>query len=114
MANSQLYPSHARISDGRCSAFRYRTRNCSNRRALLSVSDKTGITDFAKALADRGVDLISTGGTRKAIADAGIKVKDISEITEFPEIMDGRSKRCIPVFMVVFWELGPLTITLLP
>uniref|UniRef100_UPI003BAC23B5 bifunctional phosphoribosylaminoimidazolecarboxamide formyltransferase/IMP cyclohydrolase n=1 Tax=Stappia sp. TaxID=1870903 RepID=UPI003BAC23B5 len=66
------------------------------RRALLSVSDKTGLVDFAKALAARGVTLISTGGTRKALADAGLQVMDISEVTEFPEIMDGRVKTLHP------------------
>ncbi len=66
------------------------------KRALLSVSDKTGIIELAKALADKGVELISTGGTRKAIADASIPVKDISEITDFPEIMDGRVKTLHP------------------
>src|SRR5436853_4704374 len=55
------------------------------RRALLSVSDKTGLVDFAKYLAGLGVELISTGGTRKALAEAGLKVLDISEITGFPE-----------------------------
>ncbi|WP_350335699.1 bifunctional phosphoribosylaminoimidazolecarboxamide formyltransferase/IMP cyclohydrolase [Coralliovum pocilloporae] len=66
------------------------------RRALLSVSDKTGITDFAAALHKHDVELISTGGTRKAIEDAGIPVKDISEVTGFPEIMDGRVKTLHP------------------
>ena len=66
------------------------------RRALLSVSDKTGLVDFAKALAARGVTLVSTGGTRKALADAGLQVMDISEVTEFPEIMDGRVKTLHP------------------
>lgn len=66
------------------------------KRALLSVSDKNGIIDLAKALADKGVELVSTGGTRAAIAEAGIAVKDISEITEFPEIMDGRVKTLHP------------------
>ncbi|MGA0606017.1 bifunctional phosphoribosylaminoimidazolecarboxamide formyltransferase/IMP cyclohydrolase [Phenylobacterium sp. VNQ135] len=67
------------------------------RRALLSVSDKTGLVDFAKALAARGVELVSTGGTRKAIADAGLPVKDISELTGFPEMMDGRVKTLHPI-----------------
>lgn len=67
------------------------------RRALLSVSDKTGLVDFARALADRGVELVSTGGTRKAIADAGLPVKDISELTDFPEMMDGRVKTLHPI-----------------
>src|SRR5580698_11529775 len=61
-------------------------------RALISVSDKTGLIDFAKGLAGHGVDLISTGGTAKALRDAGLKVADISEITHFPEMMDGRVK----------------------
>ena len=54
------------------------------KRALLSVSDKTGLTDFAKELAAHGVELISTGGTAKAIKEAGLPVKDISEVTGFP------------------------------
>jgi phosphoribosylaminoimidazolecarboxamide formyltransferase / IMP cyclohydrolase len=66
------------------------------KRALLSVSDKTGLIDFARALASRGVALISTGGTRKAIADAGIAVVDISDVTGFPEMMDGRVKTLHP------------------
>ncbi len=66
------------------------------RRALLSVSDKTGLVDFARALAAFGVELISTGGTRKALADAGLKVLDISEVTGFPEILDGRVKTLHP------------------
>ncbi len=66
------------------------------RRALLSVSDKTGLVDFAKALAGFGVDLVSTGGTRKTLADAGLKVRDISEVTGFPEILDGRVKTLHP------------------
>jgi phosphoribosylaminoimidazolecarboxamide formyltransferase/IMP cyclohydrolase len=67
------------------------------RRALISVSDKTGLIDAAKALAAMGVELVSTGGTRKAIADAGLAVKDISELTGFPEMMDGRVKTLHPV-----------------
>src|ERR1700722_11291554 len=66
------------------------------RRALLSVSDKTGLVEFAKTLASFGVQLISTGGTRKALADAGLKVLDISEVTGFPEILDGRVKTLHP------------------
>jgi len=65
-------------------------------RALLSVSDKTGLTDFAKALAAHGVELVSTGGTAKAIAAAGLKVRDVSELTGFPEMMDGRVKTLHP------------------
>ena len=67
------------------------------RRALLSVSDKTGLVDFAKGLSRHGVQLISTGGTAKALRDAGLSVSDISEITKFPEMMDGRVKTLHPV-----------------
>ena len=66
------------------------------RRALLSVSDKTGLEAFARTLADRGVTLLSTGGTAKAIAAAGVAVTDVSEVTGFPEIMDGRVKTLHP------------------
>jgi phosphoribosylaminoimidazolecarboxamide formyltransferase / IMP cyclohydrolase len=65
-------------------------------RALISVSDKTGLVDFARALAGHGVELVSTGGTRKALADAGLKVRDVSELTGFPEMMDGRVKTLHP------------------
>ena len=65
-------------------------------RALLSVSDKTGLIGFAKALAGHGVELVSTGGTAKAIAAAGLQVKDVSELTGFPEMMDGRVKTLHP------------------
>ncbi|MGY4304755.1 phosphoribosylaminoimidazolecarboxamide formyltransferase/IMP cyclohydrolase [Bradyrhizobium sp. USDA 4369] len=65
-------------------------------RALLSVSDKTGLVEFARSLAARGIELISTGGTAKAIADAGLKVKDVSDLTGFPEMMDGRVKTLHP------------------
>ena len=65
-------------------------------RALLSVSDKTGLVDFAKVLVAAGVELISTGGTAKAIRDAGLPVKDISAHTGFPEMMDGRVKTLHP------------------
>ncbi len=66
------------------------------RRALLSVSDKTGLIDLARGLEALGVELISTGGTRKALADAGLKVRDISDVTGFPEILDGRVKTLHP------------------
>src|ERR1700726_2441472 len=65
-------------------------------RALLSVSDKSGLIEFARALAGHGVDLVSTGGTAKAIATAGLKVTDVSELTGFPEMMDGRVKTLHP------------------
>src|SRR5215469_12300226 len=60
------------------------------RRAILSVTDKTGIVDFARQLARMGVELISTGGTARLMRDSGISVKDISDLTGFPEMLDGR------------------------
>jgi len=66
------------------------------RRALISVSDKTGIVDFARELAHFNVEIISTGGTAKALRDAGITVRDISDVTGFPEMMDGRVKTLHP------------------
>ncbi len=66
------------------------------RRALLSVSDKTGLVEFATALSKRGVALVSTGGTAKALRDAGLDVTDVSSVTGFPEIMDGRVKTLHP------------------
>lgn len=65
-------------------------------RALLSVSDKAGLVDFARSLDQRGVEIVSTGGTAKALMDAGLKVIDVSEITGFPEMMDGRVKTLHP------------------
>jgi AICAR transformylase/IMP cyclohydrolase PurH (only IMP cyclohydrolase domain in Aful) len=56
-------------------------------RALISVSDKSGLVEFARALADEGIELISTGGTRKALADAGLRVLEVSELTGFLEMM---------------------------
>jgi len=66
------------------------------KRALLSVSDKTGLVDFAKSLAAAGYELISTGGTAKALREAGLTVADISDITGFPEMLDGRVKTLHP------------------
>src|ERR1700687_1832403 len=65
-------------------------------RALLSVSDKTGLVDFAKALAGYGVELVSTGGTAKSLNHAGLTVIDVSELTGSPEMMDGRVKTLHP------------------
>jgi phosphoribosylaminoimidazolecarboxamide formyltransferase/IMP cyclohydrolase len=67
------------------------------RRALLSVSDKTGLVDLGQALAARGVELLSTGGTAKALREAGLAVRDMAEVTGFPEMMDGRVKTLHPV-----------------
>ncbi|MGI8838640.1 MAG: bifunctional phosphoribosylaminoimidazolecarboxamide formyltransferase/IMP cyclohydrolase [Pyrinomonadaceae bacterium] len=66
------------------------------RRALISVSDKTGIVDFARGLKEFNVEIISTGGTAKALRDAGIEVCDVSDVTGFPEMMDGRIKTLHP------------------
>ncbi len=65
-------------------------------RAILSVSDKSGLVDFCRALSKRGVELVSTGGTAKALADAGLPVKNVSDVTGFPEMMDGRVKTLHP------------------
>ena len=66
------------------------------RRALLSVSDKTGLIDLGKALAARGVELLSTGGSAKTLRDAGLEVRDVADVTGFPEMMDGRVKTLHP------------------
>jgi phosphoribosylaminoimidazolecarboxamide formyltransferase/IMP cyclohydrolase len=66
------------------------------RRALISVSDKTGLIEFGRFLAAHGVEVLSTGGTAKALRDAGVPVKDVSEHTGFPEILDGRVKTLVP------------------
>jgi len=74
-------------------------------RALISVSDKTGIVDFAKALVSFGVEIISTGGTAKALRENGVEVIDVSEITGFPEMMDGRVKTLHPKIHGAFLAL---------
>jgi len=66
------------------------------RRALLSVTDKRGIVDFARGLAEEGVELISTGGTARELREAGLEVRPIEDLTGFPEIMDGRVKTLHP------------------
>src|ERR1051325_4687364 len=66
------------------------------RRALVSVSDKTGIVDFVRELKAFGVEIISPGGTAKTLREAGIEVRDVSEVTGFPEMMDGRIKTLHP------------------
>ncbi len=65
-------------------------------RALLSVSDKTGLVPFARALAAMGVALVSTGGTARALAEAGLAVEDVAAVTGFPEMLDGRVKTLHP------------------
>src|SRR6266849_3155372 len=66
------------------------------RRALISVSDKTGIVEFARELKRFGVEIISTGGTAKTLRDAGLEIRDVSEVTGFPEMMNGRIKTLHP------------------
>ena len=65
-------------------------------RALIAVSDKSGIVEFARALSGYGIELVSTGGTRKALSDAGLAVREVSDLTGFPEMMDGRVKTLHP------------------
>src|SRR5258708_3358162 len=65
-------------------------------RAILSVSDKTGIVEFARGLAELGIEIVSTGGTAQTLADAGVPTRGISDFTGFPEIMDGRVKTLHP------------------
>src|SRR6056297_3713387 len=66
------------------------------RRALLSVSDKTGLVELGQALAKRGVEILSTGGSAKTLRDAGLEVLDVADVTSFPEMMDGRVKTLHP------------------
>ncbi|WP_289044123.1 bifunctional phosphoribosylaminoimidazolecarboxamide formyltransferase/IMP cyclohydrolase [uncultured Aliiroseovarius sp.] len=67
------------------------------RRALISVSDKTGLIDLGKALEERGIEILSTGGSAKVLRDAGVAVKDVADVTDFPEMMDGRVKTLHPM-----------------
>src|SRR6187399_209617 len=66
-------------------------------RTLLSVSDKSGLVDLASGLQSRGFELVSTGGTARALAEAGLAVTNVSDITKFPEMMDGRVKTLHPL-----------------
>src|SRR5919206_3059175 len=65
-------------------------------RALLSVSDKTGLVAFARALQERGVEILSTGGTRRALLDAGVAAREVADVTGVPEMLDGRVKTLHP------------------
>ncbi|MCI2394885.1 bifunctional phosphoribosylaminoimidazolecarboxamide formyltransferase/IMP cyclohydrolase [Aliiroseovarius sediminis] len=67
------------------------------RRALISVSDKTGLIDLGKSLEERGIEILSTGGSAKVLRDAGVAVKDVADVTDFPEMMDGRVKTLHPM-----------------
>jgi phosphoribosylaminoimidazolecarboxamide formyltransferase/IMP cyclohydrolase len=71
--------------------------------ALISVSDKTGIVEFARALHALGIRLISTGGTAKLLAEQGLPVTEVAQLTEFPEMLDGASRRCTPRCMEACW-----------
>ena len=75
------------------------------RRALISVSDKTDVGDFARSLGEFGVKIISTGGTAKALREAGLDVQDVSDVTGFPEMMDGRVKTLHPKIHGAFLAL---------
>jgi phosphoribosylaminoimidazolecarboxamide formyltransferase/IMP cyclohydrolase len=75
------------------------------KRALISLSDKTGAVEFATKLSEQGVEIISTGGTAKSLRDAGLKVTDVSEVTGFPEMMDGRVKTLHPKIHGAFLAL---------
>ncbi len=72
------------------------------KRALISVSDKSGLVEFAKGLSAFGIEIISTGGTAKLLKNSGIPVKEVSDYTGFPECLMGASKHSILKFMVVF------------
>ena len=74
-----------------------------NMRAILSVSDKTGLEAFARGLAGPGVELVSTGGTARAIAAAAVPVLNVSDVTGFPEMMDGRVKTLHPAYLPASW-----------
>ncbi len=79
-------------------------------RALISVSDKTGLLDLARALAGLGVELISTGGTSGMLRAAGLAVRDVAEVTGFPEMMDGRVKdAATPMSMAACWRCATMT-----
>ncbi|MEO0784112.1 MAG: bifunctional phosphoribosylaminoimidazolecarboxamide formyltransferase/IMP cyclohydrolase, partial [Pseudomonadota bacterium] len=67
------------------------------RRALISVSDKSGLIERARRLTEHGIELISTGGTARALKEAGLDVRDVADLTGFPEMMDGRVKTLHPV-----------------
>src|SRR5262249_17369861 len=86
------------VPSNECKAYRSTMSDNLRRasRALVSVSDKYGVVDFARALTGFGIELISTGGTRKTLSDAELKVLDVSELTGFPEMMDGRVKTLHP------------------
>ena len=73
-------------------------------RAIISVHDKNGIVKLARYLADKGVQIISSGGTQKTLATAGIRTEQVSAITGFPEILDGRVRHYIRLFLPEYWQ----------
>jgi len=75
-------------------------------RALISVSDKQGIVEFSRGLSGLGIEIVSTGGTAALLRQNKIAVKDVSEITGFPEMMDGASRPSTPRFMGASWRCG--------
>ncbi len=91
-----MAPSDPHVSNPHAGLERAEPGQVHVRRALLSVSDKTGVVDFARGLAELGVELVSTGGTARALAEAGVAVRSIEDFTGFPEIMDGRVKTLHP------------------
>ena len=83
------------------------------RRALVSVSDKTGLVDLGRFLAGRDVEILSTGGSAKALRDAGVPVVEVSDFTGFPEIMDGRVKTLQPTIHPACPDDSPTHINLI-
>ena len=73
------------------------------RRALLSVTHKDGLAEFARFLHDKGVELVSTGGTMKFLKEQGLPVTAVSDVTGFPEILAAASRRCLPKFTAASW-----------
>src|SRR5215471_1695413 len=95
MPSAKNCPLNRQFAGCGCGDFLYVT-GVKIQRALLSVSDKTGLVPFAQILAAAGIELLSTGGTAKALREAGLAVKDVSEHTGFPEMLDGRVKTLHP------------------
>ena len=72
------------------------------KQALISVSDKTGVVEFARSLSELGYHILSTGGTAKLLAQEGVQCQEVADYTGFPEMLDGRVRRWIPTFTVAF------------
>lgn len=80
------------------------------KRALLSVTNKTGIVEFAKGLIDLGFEIVSTGGTAKAITEAGLTCTLVEDVTKFPEMLNGRVKTLHPIFLAVSLQIKTIPI----